>query len=76
MSVRKHGEVPVGYNYRGANPIKCHEEVLSLQPMIPPSTSHFPPKRFDIFFLLTEGCSEEGLHAFYCSGNIYSITGS
>ena len=24
------------------NPIKCHEEVLSLQPMI-------PPKRFDIF---------------------------
>ena len=25
-----------------ANPFKCHEEVLSLQPMI-------PPKRFDIF---------------------------
>ena len=24
------------------NPFKCHEEVLSLQPMI-------PPKRFDIF---------------------------
>ena len=38
------------------NPIKGHEEVLSLQPMI-------PPKRFDIFFLLTGGCSE-GLDAF------------
>ena len=25
------------------NPIKCHEEVLYLQPLI-------PPKRFDIFF--------------------------
>ena len=25
------------------NPFKCHEEVLSLQPII-------PPKRFDIFF--------------------------
>ena len=25
------------------NPIKCNEEILSLQPMI-------PPKRFDIFF--------------------------
>ena len=37
------------------NPIKCHEEVSSLQPMI-------PPKRFDIFFPLTEGCSE-GLDA-------------
>ena len=38
------------------NPFKCHEGVLYLQPMI-------PPKRFDIFFLLTEGCSE-GLGAF------------
>ena len=37
------------------NSFKCHEEVLSLQPMI-------PPKRFDIF-LLTGGCSE-GLDAF------------
>ena len=37
------------------NPFKCHEEVLSLQPMI-------PPKRFDIF-PLTGGCSE-GLDAF------------
>ena len=25
------------------NPVKCHEEVFSLQPMIPPT------KRFDIF---------------------------
>ena len=32
------------------NPFKCHEEVLSLQPMI-------PPKGFDIF-PLTGGCSE------------------
>ena len=31
------------------NPIKCHEEVLSLQPVI-------LPKRFDIFFPLTGGC--------------------
>ena len=38
------------------NPFKYHEEVLSLQPMI-------PPKRFDIFFPLTGGCSE-GLDAF------------
>ena len=33
-----------------------HEEVLYLQPLI-------PPKRFDIFFPLTGGCSE-GLGAF------------
>ena len=32
------------------NPFTCHEEVLSLQPII-------PPKRFDIF-PLTGGCSE------------------
>ena len=38
------------------NPFKCHEEVLYLQPMI-------PPKRFDIFSPLTGGCSE-GLGAF------------
>ena len=37
------------------NPFKCHEEVLSLQSMI-------PPKRFDIF-PLTGGCSE-GLDTF------------
>ena len=37
------------------NPFKCHEEVLSLQPII-------PPKRFDIFPLTGE-CSE-GLDAF------------
>ena len=36
------------------NPIKCHEEVLSLRPMI-------PPKRFDIF-PPSGGCSE-GLDA-------------
>ena len=30
---------------------ECHEEVLYLQPLI-------PPKRFDMFFPLTGGCSE------------------
>ena len=30
---------------------KCHEEVLYLQPLI-------PPKRFDIFPPITGGCSE------------------
>ena len=30
---------------------KCHEEVLYLQPLI-------PPKRFDIFSPITGGCSE------------------
>ena len=38
------------------NSFKCHEEVLYLQPMIPPTT------RFE-FFPLTGGCSE-GLDAF------------
>ena len=38
------------------NPLKCHEEVLSSQPMI-------PPKRFDLFPPLAGGCSE-GLDAF------------
>ena len=38
------------------NLFKCHEEVLYLQPLI-------PPKRFDIFFPITGGCSE-GLGAF------------
>ena len=35
---------------------KCHQEVLYLQPLI-------PPKRFDIFCPLTGECSE-GLGAF------------
>ena len=38
------------------NPIECHEEVLSLQPMI-------PPKHVDIFFPPT-GRRLEGLDAF------------
>ena len=38
------------------NLFKGHEEVLYLQPLI-------PPKRFDIFFPITGGCSE-GLGAF------------
>ena len=33
------------------NLFKCHEEVLYLQPLI-------PPKRFDIFSPITGGCSE------------------
>ena len=39
------------------NPFKCHEEVLYLQPLI-------PPKRFDNFSPLTGGCSEGLLGAF------------
>ena len=39
------------------NPIKCHEEVLSLQPKI------LPTKRFDMFSPLTGRCSE-GLDTF------------
>ena len=35
------------------NPFICHEEVLYLQPLIPPTS-----KRFDIFSPLTGGCSE------------------
>ena len=38
--------------YHEGNLFKCHEEVLSLQPIIPPT------KRFDIFFPLTGRCSE------------------
>ena len=38
------------YLHRG-NLLKCHEEVLRLQPLI-------PPKRFDIFPPITGGCSE------------------
>ena len=38
------------------NLFKCHEKVLYLQPLI-------PPKRFDIFFPITGGCSE-GLGVF------------
>ena len=44
------------YLRRGTCLIKCHEEVLYLHPLI-------PPKRFDIFFPITGGCSE-GLGAF------------
>ena len=29
------------YHHRGTNPFKCHEEVLSLQPMIPPKFKMF-----------------------------------
>ena len=43
--------------FPSGNPLKCHKEVLYLQPLI-------PPKRFDIFFPLTGGCSE-GLGAFW-----------
>ena len=38
------------------NPMNCHEEVLPLQPVIPPN------KRFDIFPPVTGRCSE-GLDA-------------
>ena len=37
--------------FPSGNPFKCHEEVLYLQPLI-------PPKRSDIFSPLTGGCSE------------------
>ena len=37
------------YLHRGT--CECHEEVLYLQPLI-------PPKRFDIFPPITGGCSE------------------
>ena len=37
--------------FQSGNPFKCHEEVLYLQPLI-------PPKRFDNFSPLTGGCSE------------------
>ena len=51
------------------NPVKSHEEVLSLQPVI-------PPKRFDIFFPLTGGCSK-GLHAFrFFFEDRYSLIGN
>ena len=33
------------------NLFKCHEDILYLQPLI-------PPKRFDIFSPITGGCSE------------------
>ena len=49
------------------NAIKCHEEVLSLQPTI-------PPKRFDISPPLTGGCSE-GLDAFrfFCKVRVVEL---
>ena len=37
--------------FPSGNPFKCHEEVLYLQPLI-------PPKRSDNFSTLTGGCSE------------------
>ena len=43
--------------FPSGNPFKCHEEVLYLQPLI-------PPKRFDISPPLSKGCSE-GLGAFW-----------
>ena len=43
--------------FPSGNPFKCHEEVLYLQPLI-------PPKRFDTPPPLTGGCSE-GLGAFW-----------
>ena len=43
--------------FPSGNPFICHEEVLYLQPLI-------PPKRFDISPPLTGGCSE-GLGAFW-----------
>ena len=49
-----------------ANPLKCHEEVLYLQPTI-------PPKRFDIFPPdWGAGCSE-GLGAFSFFFKLYSM---
>ena len=44
------------FHRSGKNPFICHQEVLYLQPLI-------PPKRFDIFSPLTGVCSE-GLGAF------------
>ena len=60
--------------FPSGNPFICHEEVLYLQPLIPPKRfdiflpslgmlRRIPPKRFDIFSPLTGGCSE-GLGAF------------
>ena len=45
------------------NPFKCHEEVLYLQPMIPPS------KSFDVFSL-----TSEGLDAFFPSLLIITVS--
>ena len=42
--------------FASGNLFKCHEEVLYLQPLI-------PPERFDIFSPINGGCSE-GLGAF------------
>ena len=47
---------PSGNPFKCHEEDKCHEEVLFLQAMI-------PPKRFDMFPSLIEGCSE-GLDAF------------
>ena len=47
--------ISVQYILPSGNPFKCHEEILYLQPMIPPIRL--------TFFPLTGGCSE-GLGAF------------
>ena len=54
--------------FPSGNPFKCHEEVLYLQPLI-------PPKRFDISPHLTGGFSE-GLGAFrFFFKNAHSMYG-
>ena len=62
LSVQHNGGVFPGIIYTvdpmllpSGNPFECHEEILYLQPMI-------PPKRFDIFPLT--GGRSEGLDAF------------
>ena len=47
------------------NPSKCHEEVLSLQPMA-------PPKRFDSF-PLTGGCSEGLEYSIYSYSKVPAV---
>ena len=58
------------YLHRGTpgNPFKCHQEVLYLQPLI-------PPKRFENFSPLTGGCSEGlGAFCFFFKYYLYSLT--
>ena len=59
VSVQYNGASPRHYTvdpmlFSSGNPFKCHQEVLYLQPLI-------PPKHFVISPPLTGGCSE-GLH--------------
>ena len=56
MAGHGHGSGDAGTEKCEEYKTKCHEEVLYLQPLI-------PPKRFDISPPLTGGCSE-GLGAF------------